>query len=160
MLVGTCRAAGLLVLTLLSMLGAAMSAWAAPPLSYQETVVEKFVNSSGGTVYYRQGWYEGGSRGFGRDKVHNKHGITSDHIVGAVVRNPQSVVQDDPVNFPGRWVHRREALLVGWTGVDERVVVRVIVDYHGWSGPGQLGVVTAYCEGYPGRCPEWVNRAF
>lgn len=27
----------------------------------------------------------------------------------------------------------------------EKVTVRVVVDYHGWSGPGQFGVVTAYC---------------
>jgi hypothetical protein len=145
---------------LLLFLGGTGTAYAVPPISYQEVVVRKLVNSSGGEVLYRQGYYLGGSKGFGRDKVHNKHGITSDHVVAAVVREPQDVFQDDVANFPGRWAHRREALLVGWTGVTDRVFVRVIVDYHGWNGPGQLGVVTAYCEGYAGKCPEWVNRAF
>jgi hypothetical protein len=132
---------------------------APPPISYQATVVATFTNSVGGTVLYRQGWHAGGSTGFGRDKVHNKHGITNDDIVAKVVNAPQQVLQDNQ-QTPGRWVHRKEALLVGLTGVTDRVWVRVVIEYHGWSGPGQHGVVTAYCEGYPGRCPEWVNRAF
>jgi hypothetical protein len=101
----------------------------------------------------------GGSRGLGPEKVHRKHGITNDAMVAAVVREPQEAFQDDTADFPGRRVHRREALLMGWTGVTDRAVVRVVVEYHGWSGPGQLGVVTAYCEGSPGPCPEWGNRA-
>ena len=157
---GLSWAVKLVVMALLLLVAGAGQAYAAPPISYQEVVVRKLVNSSGGEVVYRQGYYLGGSKGFGRDKVHNKHGITNDNIVAAVVREPQEAFQDDVDNFPGRWVHRREALLVGLTGVSDRVMVRVIIEYHGWTGPGQHGVVTAYCEGYPGKCPDWVNRAF
>ena len=90
-----------LVLALLLLVADAGSAYAAPPISYQEVVVRKLVNSSGGEVLYRQGYYQGGSRGFGRDKVHNKHGITKDNIVAAVVRHPQEAFQDDVANLTG-----------------------------------------------------------
>ena len=48
----TRRVVHLVALALLLMLVTATSGHAAPPISYQETVVAKFVNSSGGTVLY------------------------------------------------------------------------------------------------------------
>lgn len=147
-----------LVTTALVMLATPTAAWAAPSIPYQALIVANFTNSLGGNVHYRRGWHEGGSTGFGRDKVHLKHGITNDDIVRKVVREPQQAFRDSP-SQPGRWVHRKEALLIGFSGVTDRVTVRVIIEYHGWQGPGQMGIVTAYCEGYV-VCPSWVNRAF
>ena len=119
-----------------------------------------FTNSAGGSVYYRRGYFIGGGSGFGRDKIHLKHGITNDETSRKVVGEPQEIVQDQPEIYPARWVHRKEALLVGPFSPPESLVVRVVIDYRGWSGPGQFGIVTAYCEGYPGPCPDWINHAF
>jgi hypothetical protein len=150
---------GLVALSALLVLQAPASA--APSITYQATVMATLQNDRGGSVYYRRGYWEGGSRGFGRDKVHGKHGITNDSIVAEVVRAPQDVYADDWRDPPVRYVYRKEALLIGLFGrVDDRVRVRVVVDHHAWSEPGQFGVVTAYCEGYQGTCPGWVNRAF
>lgn len=57
-------------------------------------------------------------------------------------------------------MYEKEALLLGLFSVEDRVTVRVVVEYGGWVGPGQLGVVTGYCVGYIGKCPGWVNTAF
>jgi hypothetical protein len=119
-------------------------------------VVENFVNPAGETVAYRRGWHAGGSTGFGYDKVSRKHAITNVQIVHSVVRHPPVVRQETPT----RWVHEKEALLVGLAGPSQSVVVRVVIEYGDWAGPGQMGVVTAYCVGIQGKCPEWVNRAF
>jgi hypothetical protein len=108
----------------------------------------------GGDVPLRRGT----PRGFGHEKIVQKHGITNIDVVRAVVRAPQ-VARNEPPGS-GTWVHEKEAVLVGFGGVKERLPVRVAINYHGWQGPGPQGVVTAYCVGYNPRCPEWVNRAF
>lgn len=101
-----------------SMILVTTPASAAPPIADQATVIATFTNSVGGDVVYRRGWCGGGSTGFGRDKIHGKHGITNDSIIGKVVNAPQTVEQDDP-KAPGRWVHRKEALLIGLAGVTD-----------------------------------------
>jgi hypothetical protein len=127
-----------------------------PPISYQEAVVENLTNSAGGTVVYRRGWHAGGGTGFGYDKISRKHNINNVQVVRAVVRYPQVIRQETQT----RWVHEKQALLMGLGGVSQTLMVRVVIEYGGWAGPGQHGVVTAYCVGIQGRCPDWVNRAF
>lgn len=140
----------------LALLSLPAPAAAPPPINYQQQIVASFTNPTGGSVLYRRGWHGGGSTGFGYDKVVHKHGITNNQIVRAAVRYPQVVRQETT----SRWVHEKQALLMGFGGVSQTVIVRVVIEYHGWQGPGQMGVVTAYCVGIRGKCPEWVNRAF
>lgn len=144
------------VLVNLALLVSPAAAADAPPISYQQDVVARLENSAGGVVLLRRGWQLGGSSGFGFDKIFHKHGITNTQIVRAVVRYPQDVRRETPT----RWVHEKQALLIGLGGVSQTLSVRVVIEYGGWTGPGQHGVVTAYCVGIRGRCPEWVNRAF
>ena len=125
-----------------------------PPLATQTAVVRTLANSVGDDVPYRVGWYSGGSAGFGRTKVVTKHRITNDDVVAAVVRSPQEIRLESPY-----WVHEKEARLVSLFGDDERLTVRVVINYGPWSGPGRQGVVTAYCVGYV-ECPDWVDTAF
>lgn len=126
-----------------------------PPIGQQEEILEIFASPQGTEVPYRRGWYLGGSAGFGYDKVVAKHGITNNAVVGAVVRSPQRI------RLEGRfWVHEKEAILFRFFGESESVTVRVVINYTGWEGRGRHGVVTAYCFGYDGLCPEWINSAF
>jgi hypothetical protein len=120
-----------------------------PPISHQEVVIDQFTNPGGGPVLYRQGWHAGGSTGFGYDKIVHKHGITNNEIIRAVVQFPHTTRQEGVT----RWVHEKEALLIGLTGVNQSLMVRVVIEYGTWAGPGQMGVVTAYCVGIPGQCP-------
>ena len=126
-----------------------------PPVDQQAEIVDTFTNNLGSPVFYRRGYYGGGSRGFGYEKTTKKHGITSNSVVGAVVRSPQSVRQEDD----GYWVHEKQAVLYGLFTEAQVVTIRVVINYSSWEGPGQHGVVTAYCVGYL-VCPEWVNTAF
>ena len=120
-------------------------------------MVRTFANGVGDGVPYRVGYVGGGSSGagFGQSKVIGKHKITNDEIVGAVVRSPGKTQQQGNL-----WVHEKEARLVSLFGDDERLTVRVVINYGSWLGEGRQGVVTAYCIGYNPECPEWVNTAF
>lgn len=125
-----------------------------PPVEQQAEIIEILANSNGDQVLYRRGYYGGGSRGFGYEKVTKKHGITSNSVVSAVVRSPQEVRFED-----GYWVHEKEAILYGLFTESQSLTVRVVINYGSWEGPGQHGLVTAYCVGYL-VCPDWVNTAF
>ena len=146
----------LVMLASLELGAQALAAPPPPPISYQQGVVQTLVDKNGAEVLLRRGWHLGGSTGFGWDKIHFKHGIEHPEIVAAVLRSPQ-VDRQEGAN---RWVYEKEALLMGLFTVEDRVTVRVVVEYGGWVGPGRLGVVTGYCVGYLGKCPSWVNTAF
>ncbi|MFC5141551.1 hypothetical protein ACFPK1_25160 [Actinomycetospora rhizophila] len=57
-------------------------------------------------------------------------------------------------------MHEKDAILTRLFGDSETVTVRVVLNYGGWSGEGPQGVVTAYCVGFMGPCPDWINQAF
>jgi hypothetical protein len=87
--------------------------------------VEQILNSAGDEVMLRRGWHAGGSTGFGIAKISEKHGITNAQIVRAVVQFPQVTRQETP----SRWVHEKQALLMGITGVSQTLTVRVVIEY-------------------------------
>lgn len=69
------------------------TASAAPPISYQQTVVATLTNSVGDTVPLRRGYWlaSSPSSGFGWDKVYHKHRITNIGVIRYIVRNPDKV---------------------------------------------------------------------
>lgn len=131
---------------------------APPPISYQEHVVSRLTNSAGDEVVYRRGYWfrENSGGGFGYDKVFHKHNITAIYPVSFVVRSPRVVREESP----GVWVHERQFCQTGnghaYCVNSDRVTIRVVISYNGWTGPGQHGVKTAYCIGMI-RCPDWVS---
>lgn len=144
-----------LALTLCVTFGAESSAsQPRPPIEQQSEILDIFTNRFGDQVLYRRGYYGGGSRGFGYEKATKKHGVTNNAVVGAVVRSPQEVREEDEY-----WIHEKEAILYGFFTESQSLTVRVVINYGNWEGAGQHGVVTAYCVGYL-VCPEWVNTAF
>lgn len=138
-------------------------AQAAPPLTVQEEVVKTFKNGSGQDVVLRRGYWSASApnAGFGHEKIVNKHGITDLGVLESIVRSPDSVQQQGN----GRFRHTSAARQVNCTLAGCReiqsVPVNVIIDYGEWAGPGQFGIVTAYCDN-PDRawaCPSFVNQA-
>jgi hypothetical protein len=135
----------------------------APPLPVQAEVVRTFKNGLGEDVVLRRGYWSAAApnAGFGAEKILNKHRITNLDVVESIIRNPDFVTQQSN----GRFAHSSMARLFecdsGGCIVVKSVRVLVIIDYHGWAGPGQFGVVTAYCEN-PDKawaCPDYVNTA-
>ena len=135
----------------------------APPIPVQAEVVRTFNNGLGEDVVLRRGYWSPSdpNGGFGFEKILNKHAITNLDVVESIVRNPDFVTQQSN----GRFAHSSIARLFECDGggcIEARSVrVLAIIDYHGWAGPGQFGVVTAYCEN-PDRawaCPDYVNTA-
>ncbi|WP_143517216.1 hypothetical protein [Pseudonocardia sp. MH-G8] len=138
-------------------------AQAPPPVSIQGEVMKTWEDGRGNDVVLRRGYWSAGKprAGFGYEKILNKHGITDLGVVESIVRRPDSV--ESQVN--GRIAHTSAArqfkcYITGCTVV-QSVPVIVIIDYGEWAGPGQFGVVTAYCDNADGswRCPDFVNAA-
>lgn len=136
----------------------------APPIPAQAEVVRTFKNGLGEDAVLRRGYWSATNPngGFGSEKILNKHRITNLDVVESIVRNPDFVTQQSN----GRFAHSSIARLFECEGSGGCIEVRsvralVIIDYNGWAGPGQFGVVTSYCEN-PDRawaCPDYVNIA-
>ncbi|WP_433276703.1 hypothetical protein ACQPZA_35280 [Pseudonocardia xinjiangensis] len=135
----------------------------APPIPAQAEVVRTFKNGLGEDVVLRRGYWSGDNPngGFGYEKILNKHRITNLDVVASIVRNPDYVTRQSN----GRFAHSSIARLFRCDGSGcietSSVRVLVIIDYHAWTGPGQFGVVTAYCENRDNAwaCPDYVNTA-
>lgn len=136
-----------------------------PPVSYQEYVVQVCKNTLNENVYFRRGWWftDQPNAGFGFDKIYHKHNIRVRDRICRTVREPTKV---EPAGGPGGWAHER---IFGefdcrrgrpGCALVRSVVIRVIINYHGWFGPGQQGIVTAYCKYLDKRprCDEWINH--
>lgn len=148
-----------LIFTIATGLTTATTASAAPSppsIDYQTGIVDTFVDANGTAIPYRQGWHAGGSTGFGYDKVTGKHKILNRNVLAATIRSPQ----ETRIESDGKWIYEKEAILYGFFTVADQTTIRVVVNPAGWQGPDVQGVVTAYCVGYAGPCPEWVDQAF
>ncbi|MBM7828532.1 hypothetical protein [Microbacterium aurum] len=93
------------------------------------------------------------------DKILNKHNLT--------YRTPRVVTQKATTRTPDggtSWRYRLAANEVkcDFWGNNCKVVrtvwVRTIVDFRSYQGD-KYGVVTAYCEGIDGKCPDFVKNA-
>jgi len=86
-----------------------------------------------------------------------------DAVITAVVHNPGDSgienAQYDRWYYRGPWQHRQCTAASDCRVVDH-VVVKVIVEFRDWEQApqeGEIGVITAYCEGMP-QCPDWLNH--
>lgn len=144
------------------LLPASASAQVAPSISTQQQIVATFRNTLDESVVLRRGFWSSANpnSGFGYEKIVGKHRITNLGVIRQILAHPDAVTPQGG----GRYAHdsrsRRFVCRPGCVEV-QSVVVRVVIDYHGWSGPGQFGVVTAYCLN-PDKawaCPAYVNAA-
>lgn len=148
------------LLTALLIVALPARAFADPP-SFEEqgSVVDTFENSVGEIVFLRRGWWGGpvDDRGFGFTKAFVKHNIKNNNVIRKAVREPARVEH----LYGGTWKHERDVGLYEDGRLAEVRTVRVLINYWGWGGVGQQGVVTVYClnpdKSWP--CPEWINEA-
>lgn len=133
-----------------------------PPFDYQAEVVDTFANSDGDPVALRRGWWfaDRPNKGFGYDKIVHKHGITNTSVIESLLRYPETVRELGP----GRYNHIKVAKFISCSFEYGCLTLREVdvvlaVSYQDFRGYGQLGVVTAYCDGfpYPQKCPSWIN---
>ncbi|MFI0909086.1 hypothetical protein [Streptomyces abikoensis] len=142
---------------------AAPAAPAAPDPAY--SIVGEWKDKDGWDTTMRQGKWPGGDYGFGLTKVDQKHNLSL-AAVKATTKYPRPtggkkqqggtsyiyVTDVLHVKCSGWWIFRT-CRVVEVKAVDAVVNFRVLRD----NKP--FGVVTAYCENTPGRCPDWVRQA-
>ncbi|WP_018505844.1 hypothetical protein [Parafrankia discariae] len=125
-------------------------------------VVASWTASTGDTVYLRQGSWNG-TNGWGYAKVTAYHNLNEAAVrattlypkvvreLGPTTRRFETPVQH--VSCRGKWIFRS-------CKVTETVTVMVAVDFRRFKqGGGSFGVVTAFCDGYTPKCPDWVKDA-
>ncbi len=105
-------------------------------------------------IAYRVGYFVPPDTGFGRAKVLQKHNMYA-AVVGFIVKGPNhthvSGTSGKAVAYAGHIVNGR---LVQVLQILAAYDVRVV------SQPNRsFGIVTAYCVGIQGFCPQWVNEA-
>ena len=127
---------------------------AAPPGSYDiiATLNCRCYNGQK-TIAYRRGYYAPPNAGFGHTKVLQKHNMYTP-VVEFIVEGPNNSHTDGEAGrayaYASHFVNGRLVEVVQlWAGYDTRFV----------SNNRSFGIVTAYCQGYQGYCPQWVNQA-
>ncbi|MGW2767357.1 hypothetical protein [Streptomyces sp. NPDC001275] len=143
---------------------ASNAATAAPAGSYD--VVAEWKDRDGGDAAMRQGWWNGANSGFGLAKIDQKHNLSL-AAVKATTMYPRPGPTGKEQIGPSTYNWRTDVLHVecsGWwifrtcrvTGIQS---VLAGVDYRKLDDGKAFGAVTAFCEGVPGRCPDWVRNS-
>jgi hypothetical protein len=135
-----------------------------------DTIEAEWKDVDGWDTVIRLGWWAGGTstKGFGVRKIDQKHNL-SIADVKATTMYPRPIGGKVRIPNTNRYEYRTDVLHIqcsGWwifkscrpVGVQ---TVLAAVDftnpYKGQHKP--FGVVTTYCEGIQGRCPDWVRNA-
>lgn len=105
-------------------------------------------------IAYRVGYFVPPDTGFGRAKVLEKHNMFAP-VVGFIVKGPNhSHVSGTKGQAYAYAAHIVNGRLVEVLQILAAYDVRVV------SQPNRsFGIVTAYCVGIAGACPQWVNEA-
>ncbi|MCQ8773105.1 hypothetical protein [Streptomyces telluris] len=138
-------------------------------LSGPDTLVGQWKDRDGWTVYMRQGYYDPvRDKGFGLAKIEQKHNLTM-KAVEATTKYPRpgAAGKQKFAGYPDTWNYFTDVLHVKCSGwwifrtcrVDKVQPVRAGVDFSFKVPMLPKGVITAYCEGVQGRCPDWVKNA-
>ena len=127
---------------------------AAPPGAYRiiATLPCKCYNGQK-AIAYRAGYYIPPSTGFGRAKVLLKHNMYKP-IVAFIVKGPH--------NSHGSGTSGEAyAYAVHIVNGEVVQVLKILAKYdtRHLSDNRSFGIVTAWCDGIQGKCPQWVNQA-
>ncbi|CAM5472420.1 hypothetical protein [Streptomyces aurantiogriseus] len=137
----------------------------APPADRFDVVAE-WKDRDGWDATMRKGWWNGGGGGFGLTKIDQKHNLSLD-AVKATTMYPRPGPTGKEQIGPSTYNYRTEVLHVECSGwwifrtcrVTEVKTVLAGIDYRKLGDGKAFGAVTAFCEGVPGRCPDWVRNA-
>lgn len=132
---------------------------APPPFDYQKGLVGNFTDAGGRPVLLRRGHYVGGG-GFGWDKIYHKHGITNPNLVEKIIKNPNGGSPEGTARVYRGFAQRFSCDFSNRCTDVERIPLKAVVEFREDSnlGPGQKGVITAYCDYGRPDCPSWVNN--
>jgi hypothetical protein len=146
--------------------GASTTANAEPaPTPYE--IVDTWEETEGWTTNMRQGyWNTATDRGFGLTKIEEKHNLSLDAVKATTTwpRSEGGKVETGTNKFDyltdvahvecsGWWIFRD-------CDITEWKTVRAVVDFRRLKPDDTtFGVVTAYCDNTPGKCPDWVREA-
>lgn len=127
---------------------------AAPPGAYDIYKELKCKCYNGQTaIAYRLGYYIPPGTGFGHLKVLDKHNMYTP-VVEFIVAGPHnshgSGTSGEAYAFANHFVNGQ---LVQVLKILAKYDIRKLSDNH------SFGIVTAWCDGVPGKCPQWVNQA-
>lgn len=160
----TFRGLGLTSVAVLLMMGVSSPANASTTDDRSSDTVtqEALAAAATNNVLFR--WRDSGNRevvlrSLPYNKILTKHNLTH--------TTPRAVTQHANRTFDAgtSWKYRRAANEVqcDWLGnnckVIRTVTVRTVVDFRAYDSAGTYGVVTAYCEGISGACPDFVKNA-
>lgn len=118
--------------------------------------------------HMRLGWWDGGDRGFGLEKIEQKHNLDT-RIARAVTQRPRGYWVGSPEKNPengeafeyfGNFVKIdcSPIACLPFPSIDTEEV-RVVHDFRRLSDGRPFGVVTAYCTGKT-VCPDWVKDSY
>ncbi|MCC2276692.1 MULTISPECIES: hypothetical protein [Streptomyces] len=138
-------------------------------MSGPDDLVGQWKDRDGWTVYLRRGYYDPArDRGFGLTKIEQKHNLTM-KAVRATTQYPRpgAAGKQQMNGRPNTYNYFTDVLHVKCSGwwifktcrVDKVQAVRAGVDFGAQIPMLPKGVITAYCEGVQGRCPDWVKNA-
>jgi len=127
---------------------------AAPPGAYRiiATLPCKCYNGQK-AIAYRAGYYIPPSTGFGRAKVLLKHNMYK-KVVAFIVKAPNHTHGTGTGGLAHAWaVHIVDGEVVQILKIFAKYDTRHLRDNR------SFGIVTAWCDGIQGKCPQWVNQA-
>ncbi|GHG49705.1 hypothetical protein [Streptomyces griseocarneus] len=140
-------------------------------LAGPDDIVGEWKERDGWNTVMRRGYYDPAlDRGFGLTKVDQKHNLSL-AAVKATTKYPRPGASGkEPLNGSSTtYNYRTEVLHIKCSGwwifrtcrVVDVKTIRAGVDFRvppGGDGKSK-GVITAFCEGVPGRCPDWVRNS-
>ncbi|WP_200303896.1 hypothetical protein [Streptomyces adelaidensis] len=129
-------------------------------------VVGEWKDKDGWDAVMRTGYWNGANAGFGMTKIDQKHNLSLD-AVKATTMYPRPTPEGKQPIGPTTYNYRTEVNHVECSGwwifrscrVTETLTVLAGIDYRKLDDGKAFGAVTAFCEGVPGRCPDWVRNA-
>lgn len=121
------------------------------------TIVSQLTYSGTGNLPLRYGnWSEQDDSGFGWIKIFNKHNITLGAAIEYVSRSPNR-------HHTGGTTYEHEAYANEVTcshnrcKLTDQIKVVLKLDERELRDGHRFGVVTQYCQGVQGKCPDWVT---
>ncbi|GAA0442851.1 hypothetical protein ACFQ2B_35760 [Streptomyces stramineus] len=136
-----------------------------------DDVVGEWTERDGWNTVMRRGYYDATTdRGFGLTKVDQKHNLSLSAVKATTkYPRPGPTGKEPLAGSQTTYNYRTEVLHVKCSGwwifrtcrVVEVKTIRAGVDFRiPPNGDGKSkGVITAFCENTPGRCPDWVRKA-
>lgn len=124
-------------------------------------IIDTWNDRMGHQIVLRRGYYSGDS-GFGWTKIVQKHNLTTKAVWAATAGPPtRTFVAGSKYDYfapvfhvkcSGWWIFRT-------CRVTEQTTIKTGVDFRTVNDGKAFGVVTSFCLGHDGACPDWVKNA-